>query len=189
VGLFTWNPDEAPDELNFRFSNLKAMEWCNLPLFLAQVIAPLLMLWLPWWSIALGTWVLQLCWNTVRYRLLGIGFEPNPESSLTSESAVNPVFGQSMLDSKNLITFACTVGMIVKLKWLISITAGTFLFTQGETGQALAALLWPVLTLILIAFSGGCLIGIVQKRFLLEMGFVPVTGDPGSCLIEDFRRF
>ena len=38
-------------------------------------------------------------------------------------------------------------------------------------------------------FSGsGGLVGAVQKRFLLALGFVPVTGDPANCLINDFHR-
>lgn len=189
MGLFTWNPDEVPEELNIRFAYMKAIEWVSLPLFLGQVIAPLLLLLLiPWWIVALSILFLQWCWILARYRLLGISFEPDPDSVLTTVKAVRSVYGQPMVGGRNLLTLACTVGMVVKLKWPISIASGVFLFIWGENWQAIAAFLWPILTLFLMMFSGGGWIGVVQKRFLLEMGFVPLTGDPSSCLVENFRR-
>jgi hypothetical protein len=188
VGLFSWNPNEVSDDMNVRFAYLKAIEWLSLPLFAAQPVAPILLLWFPFWTVAVGVLVLRWFWNFVRYRLIGIELAPDRDSVLTTVAALRPIYRQPLIGGQALISLACTIGMLVHLKWPIAIITGYILFERGETGQAVTAALWPIITMGLQMFAGGGLIGVVQKRFLLELGFLPVFGNPSDCRVDEFYR-
>jgi hypothetical protein len=50
----TWNPLEHPDEENLRWAWLRAVEWGRWPIFLSQVYAPVLLLFISWkWVVGL----------------------------------------------------------------------------------------------------------------------------------------
>jgi hypothetical protein len=175
--------DQYEEEWLLRYAYLRAVEWLGLPLFAAQPIVPMLLLFFPVWPVLVGLLLLCWPWAFVRYRLLGIR-PKRGESKLISVELRN-----SALGSQTLIRIADAVQWFVHLKWPAAIAAGIYLYYGGQVLQAATATLWPLITLLLIPFSGsGGLVGAVQKRFLLALGFVPVTGDPANCRINDFHR-
>ena len=46
-----WNFDEHSDNDNMRWTWLRAVEWGMWPLFISQPIAPIALLFWPWWSV------------------------------------------------------------------------------------------------------------------------------------------
>lgn len=72
------NPHLYTDDENLKWSWLRAVEWGQWPLFIAQLMAPILFLFCPWWLIALAVVLLTWLWAVIRYKwisiiLLGLG--------------------------------------------------------------------------------------------------------------------
>ena len=64
--------DEYSEEWLLRYAHLRAIEWLGSPLFVGQVIAPPLLVFLPAWMVILALISLSWAWRLVRYRMLGI---------------------------------------------------------------------------------------------------------------------
>ena len=98
-------------------------------------------------------------------------------------------YSKPKISARNLIRLAEVTQTFAHLKWPISIAAGIWLFEEGMVGQALLAGLWPVITLALMPFAGASgLVGAIQKRFLLALGFKPPSGGPASTRTNEFHR-
>lgn len=67
-----WNPSEHSDDENLRWCWLRAVEWGNWPLFIAQPIIPILFLFFPWWQIVIAIVILTWLWAFIRYKYINI---------------------------------------------------------------------------------------------------------------------
>lgn len=114
----TWNAAQHPDEVNLRWSLLRAIEWGRWPIFLSQPVAPILLLFLNWKAVVSSVIVVNLLWAIfVRYRFV---------------SVVAAYWGAVM----------------VKVKWVVCPAAAVYLFTRGDKIGAAISLFWPLLIFI-----------------------------------------
>jgi hypothetical protein len=181
-GHFYW----FPDDWLVTFAYLRAIEWCSFPLFSIQPIAPVALVFAPAWAVVVTVLALNWSWRSIRYRLLGVKVRRSPQLP----QVVSFEFGQPRIAPLNLVRIAAVTQWFVQLKWPLSLAAGIFLYGQGRAAQALIAGLWPLLTmLLLMPFSGASgYVGVVQKCFLLAMGFKPIGSDPDLSRLDEFRR-
>jgi hypothetical protein len=171
------------EEWLFRFAHIRAIEWCGLPLFAMQPIAPVALVWFPAWAVIAAVLALSWVWIPIRYRLLGVRFGP----ALSAGETIH--YGQARIKAHSLIRVADMVQWFVHLKWPISLAAGIWLYREGRVSQALIAGLWPVVTMLLVNIAAGnSYIGVAQKCFLLALGFEPMSGDPDSSRTNEFHR-
>lgn len=156
-----WNGDEHSDDENFRWTWLRAVEWCAWPLFVSQPIAPFLLVLNPRrqaaWRIIVAVVVATWLWKLVRYHWI----------------------------SPRLADAGC---WFVHLKWLSSFGGGVSLLALHRYWFAGLAGLWPLVTLSLMPVCGGGKVGVIQKQFLLQLGYVPLSGRWENCLIANFYR-
>jgi hypothetical protein len=172
------------EEWLFRFAYVRAIEWCGLPLFATQPIAPVALVFFPAWTVIAAVFTLSWAWRPVRYRLLGVRVINATEIPYTFH------YGEPKIKPQNLIRVADAVQWFVHLKWPISIAAAIWLYREERVAQALIAGLWPlVMMLVMMPFAGASgYVGVVQKCFLLAMGFKPLSGDPDSSMTDEFHR-
>ncbi len=114
-----WNFDEHSDNDNMRWTWLRAVEWGMWPLFISQPIAPIALLFWPWWSVIGIIIAVNFGW-----RLLIV------------PRAVSPAL-------------AYWGAMFAKLKWLACPIATYLLWHGGSGRLAIVALLWPLLVLFM----------------------------------------
>jgi hypothetical protein len=57
------------DEEIRRMLWLRAVEWSNWPAFVSGAVAPILLLWIPWWKVLLGVVAINTLWAAVRHRI------------------------------------------------------------------------------------------------------------------------
>ena len=57
-----WNPNENSNDENMRWCHLRAIEWTSWPLFVAQPIAPVALLFFSWWNVALVVFGASVFW-------------------------------------------------------------------------------------------------------------------------------
>jgi len=100
-----WNPSERSREENLRWCWLRAVEWGRLPLFLSQLFAPPLLLFVPWYYVVPGFFLLNLMWAGIRYKFINIGI---------SESAAHAM----------LLKWPVTIGCAGYLLWQGQIGTG-----------------------------------------------------------------
>jgi len=114
-----WDPTLHPDEVNLRWSLLRAIEWGRWPIFLSQPAVPILLLVLDWKAVVLGIIVTNLLWASfVRYRFV---------------SVAGAYWGATL----------------VRLKWLTCPMVAVYLFVRGQPGLAAVSLFWPVLIFVI----------------------------------------
>ena len=107
----TGDPTLHPDEVNLRWSLLRATEWGRWPMFLSQPVGPILLLALDWGFVVLGVVIANLLWASfVRYRFV---------------RAAGAYWGATL----------------VRLKWLTCPMAAVYLFMRGEPTLAALSLL------------------------------------------------
>ena len=70
--LIVHNPLLYTDEENLKWCWLRAIEWGQWPLFSAQLIAPVLLLFFQWWQIAVTVVILTWAWTLIRYKYVNI---------------------------------------------------------------------------------------------------------------------
>jgi hypothetical protein len=178
------------DDCLINYARLRATEWKSLPLFAAQPIVPILLIRFSPSLIVGSVLFLNLLWRFVRFRLLAIRPVKLPKSEILTAGIVHAEYGTARLTGINLIRFAHAVNWMVHLKWPIAIAVSIWLVeVAGQPKRAVVAILWPMITLLLIRVSpASSPTGVVQKRFLLAMNFIPSGGEPDSCLLRDFHR-
>jgi hypothetical protein len=121
----SWDPTLHPDEVNLRWSLLRANEWARWPIFLSQPVAPILLLVVSWKAVVLGTIVVNLLWGSfTRYRFV---------------SVAGAYWGATL----------------VRLKWLTCPGVAVYLFARGERVAAALSLFWPVLIFVIGASDYG----------------------------------
>jgi hypothetical protein len=114
-----WNPRQHTDEENLRWCWLRACEWGSWPAFLSQAIAPLAMIFTPWWVVLGAVLALNTLWAvTVRYRFV------------SANAAGLGVF-------------------VALLRWLTCPSAAFYLWWNGAWVGAAFALLWPLIATML----------------------------------------
>jgi hypothetical protein len=67
LGAFTVNFAGYTDAEIQRWLHLRAIEWSGFPGYLAQIVAPILFIFYPWWQVLLGVFLISLPWCIVRY--------------------------------------------------------------------------------------------------------------------------
>ena len=114
-----WDPTLHPDEVNLRWSLLRAIEWGRWPIFLSQPAVPVLLLVFDWKAVVVGIIITNLLWASfVRYRFV---------------SVAGAYWGATL----------------VRLKWLMCPMAAVYLFMRGELGLAALSLFWPALIFVI----------------------------------------
>ena len=66
------NPLLYTDEENLKWCWLRAVEWGEWPLFVGQLIGPILFLMFSWWCVAATIVILTWAWALIRYRFVSI---------------------------------------------------------------------------------------------------------------------
>ena len=102
------------DEIK-RWLWLRAVEWAALPAFISQPLAPLFLLFYPWYWVVGTVFTVGLVWCVIRYLFVSV--------ALASVSCV----------------------AVAWLKWPAAIGACIYLFIHREPVSAVIALLWPLL--------------------------------------------
>jgi hypothetical protein len=114
LGAFTVNFAGYTDAEIQRWLHLRAIEWSGFPGYLAQIIAPILFIFYPWWQVLLGVFLISLPWCIVRYWF------------------VIPEFSDKI----------CLV--VVWFKWPICIGSAIYLFFHQQPVAGVVALLVPL---------------------------------------------
>jgi len=127
------------DEEKQKWCILRAIEWGKWPLFIAQPIVPILLVFLPWWQVVGGVLALSWLWLLVRYSVVNI----------------------------TLVRFGAY--FVVLLKWPVSIGAGIYLCVLGRYWLAALAALWPIVTLFLLFVTPPTQIGKVEQAIVSRL--------------------
>lgn len=122
--LVVWNPREHTDQENQEWSSQRASEWSGFPLFLSQPLVPLLLIWFPWKALVLSLIVINIVWGLiVRYRYVSI----------------------ALADFGSVFHY---------WKWITCPVAAIYLYYVAEdTHKAVIALLWPLITMLVMFLS------------------------------------
>lgn len=145
-----WNPHENTDDENLRWCYIRALEWASWPTFISQPIAPVAILFFPWWSVAIATVVATALWMLfIRHRFV---------------SPAAAYWG----------------ALFVRLKWITCPVAAFFLWSRGSKVAAVVALLWPLVILVmpwpLMLFGlGPGRVGDIQTMFMRHLGYEPAS--------------
>lgn len=114
-----WNPAEHSNEENLRWSYLRAVEWGRWPIFVSQIYAPILLLFLPWQAVVIAVVLTNIFWAIfVRYHHVSVGA-------------------------------ASTGAVLTRLKWVICPITAIYLLVSGNITNALFALLWPLVIFVI----------------------------------------
>lgn len=135
-----WNSAEHSDQENLQWCWLRAVEWGRWPVFLSQPVAPVLLLNAPWQLVTGGFFVVNLLW-----------------SFSVAYRYVN-------------VPAAYVAALFVQLRWIASPVCAYVLYSRGQVGIALVALLWPLLIFLIGAFPP-VKIGPIQKLFMAQLGY------------------
>jgi hypothetical protein len=145
-----WHREEHTDDDNFRWAFERAVEWRVWPLFVAQPIAPAVLLLSPTgtsaWRMLLSIMATTWLWKLVRYRFVSV-------------------------------RLADAASWFVHIKWPASIAASVALLTMHHYGFAALAGLWPLITLSLMPMCGVGVVGTIERQFLVRLGYGPVLQD------------
>ena len=98
-----------------RYLVFRSIEWSNFPNFLSQVIAPILLLFYPWYFVVFGVLAINTLWSLIRYRYI---------DAYLASIVVTPI---------KILTWPCAIGSSIAL------------FMHGLYIPASIALLWPAI--------------------------------------------
>jgi hypothetical protein len=114
-----WNPAKHSDEENLKWSWLRAVEWGRWPIFVSQIYAPILLLFLPWLAVVIAVVLSNILWAIfIRYHHVSVGA-------------------------------ASTAAVLTRLKWVVCPIAAIFLLVSGNIANAFFALFWPLVIFII----------------------------------------
>ncbi len=66
-----WSPTDHTDHENLQWAWLRAVEWGDWPIFISQPVAPIVLLFFPWWSVIIVVIVINVTWSLfVRYNVV-----------------------------------------------------------------------------------------------------------------------
>jgi hypothetical protein len=116
-----WNPLEHSKDENFRWCNLRAIEWGGWPAFISQPIAPFLILLTNWQVALVVTLFLNVTWAIfVRYNIV-------------------------------VVSLAYWGAVFVRLRWIACPLAAYLLYARGEKVGAAFAFFWPLVVMVVAA--------------------------------------
>lgn len=102
------------DEEIKRWLWLRAVEWAALPAFFSQPLAPILLIFFPWYWVLGSVVLLGLAWCSIRYSFVNVA----------------------------VARVACLV--VAHLKWPAALGSAIYLFFHHQPISAVIALLWPL---------------------------------------------
>jgi hypothetical protein len=102
------------DDMMTRWLWLRAVEWGNFPSYISTPIAPILLIFYPWYFVVLGIIALSCVWSLVRYSFVSVR-----------------------------LAGAATVFHIC-LKWPAAIGSSIYLFIHHRPVVGVLALIWPI---------------------------------------------
>lgn len=150
--MFRYNPAAHSDQDNLRWCWLRAVEWGEWPLFIAQPIAPILLAFgFNYLVVAGAILALTYIWMIVRYRFI----------------------------SPWLVDVGSD---LVHLKWPISLVCAWLLWRRGATVPAVLAGTWPLVTLVLGIITPSTKIGVIQRGLMHSLGYTRLddSGQPAD---------
>jgi hypothetical protein len=109
MNFATWTDDEIK-----RWLWLRAVEWAALPAFVSQPLAPVLLIFFPWYWVLGTVVILGAFWCPIRYHFVNV----------------------------SVATVACLV--VAWLKWPAAVGSAIYLFLNHQPLSAVLALLWPL---------------------------------------------
>jgi hypothetical protein len=109
MNFATWTDDEIK-----RWLWLRAVEWASLPAFVSQPLAPVLLIFFPWYWVLGSVVLLGILWCPMRYLFVNV----------------------------TVATLTCLV--VTWLKWPAAVGSAIYLFLHHRTVPAVIALLWPL---------------------------------------------
>jgi hypothetical protein len=114
-----WNPAEHSNEENLRWTYLRAIEWGRWPIFVSQIYAPILLLFLPWRAVVIAVVLSNILWAIfIRYHYVSVGA-------------------------------ASTGAVLTRLKGVLCPITAIYLFVSGNIANSLFALFWPVVIFVI----------------------------------------
>lgn len=114
-----WNPNQHTDQENLQWCWLRAVEWGRWPIFISQVLAPLMLLIFSWPTVIICVVVLNIFWAVfVRYKYVSMN-----------------------------LAFISVIA--IKLKWLICPLLGYYFYSRDEKLVAAISFFWPLLIFII----------------------------------------
>jgi hypothetical protein len=117
-----WNPAEHSNEENLRWSYLRAIEWGRWPIFVSQIYAPILLVFLLWQAVVIAVILTNILWAVfIRYSHVSVGA-------------------------------ASTAAVLTRLKWVICPITAIYLLASGSIANAVLALFWPLVIFVIGAF-------------------------------------
>jgi len=119
MDLRTWTEADIK-----RWCWLRAIEWDAFPAYISQLLAPLLIIFLPWYWVLIGVVILGALWCLVRDRFVSVAVS----------------------------NFACVV--VVWGKWPVAIGSSIYLFSIHQPFTAVIVLVWPLAVGFLGSFPG-----------------------------------
>lgn len=114
-----WDPTQHSDQDNLTWSYFRAVEWGRWPVFMSQVYAPPMLLFLNWKILIATVVIVNILWAVfIRYRHVDVGA-------------------------------ASAGALLVRLKWMVCPGMGIYFYFKGQVANALIAVLWPLLIFII----------------------------------------
>jgi hypothetical protein len=151
--ILLWSPFEHTDQENLNWCRARAVEWDDWPMWISLPIAPILFTFVSWVPVTVAVLVCNVFWWPIKLRWINL-------------------------------KLAELVGLLCRLlKWPISIACAAYLLLHAERGQAIVALLWPLVILVLkipvesVMAMFGWLpqVGRLQKLFMRRLGYEDTT--------------
>ena len=151
--IFLWSPLEHSHQENLDWCMARAVEWDDWPMWVSLPIAPILFTFVSWLPVTVAVLLCNVFWWPIKHRWINL-------------------------------TLAELVGLLCRiLKWPISIACAAYLLFHAQRGQAVAALLWPLMILlakipvdaVMATFGWRPQVGILQKLFMRRLGYEDTT--------------
>jgi hypothetical protein len=148
-----WSSLEHSDDENYSWCLARAVEWDDWPMWISLLIAPILLTFLSWLPVITAVLFCNIIWWPIKNRWINV-------------------------------KLAGLVGLLCRLfKWPISIACAAYLLFRSEKGQAIVALLWPILIVlartpvevVMSLFGWPPQVGKLQKLFLHRLGYEDTT--------------
>lgn len=134
-----WKIAEHTDEETQRYCWLRAMEWTQWPLFLAQPFIPPLLFFAAPKTILVSLVAVGWVWALIRYRVVNV----------------------------DVAGVGCV--LVIFLKWPSALICGAILFGQAKYNLAALSACWPLVTMGLQGLVPPGLTGIVEKKLIAQL--------------------
>lgn len=116
--MIFYNPNTATNEENLRWAWLRAVEWGNWPLFIAQPIAPILFRYYTWWHVIIGILVISWVWCLIRYKFISIILMDLASTFVHLKWPISIIIGILFLREHNYF-YAAISGFYIVINWFM----------------------------------------------------------------------